>query len=223
MADRLYRAQVTIPMDSALPEDAVVNTWHFDDDDDPLAGPEDTQAWILQALTSFYQSIDSVLFPLQVGAAATVRMYDLRDPQPRQPRATETIALTPTAGDVLLEEAAVCLSYSATVASGENPRRRRGRIFLGPVSMNASIVENGQRRPIAAARTAIATAAAALRNGIEHPGSPGLHLKWAVYSPTTDLVSTIDDAFHDVATGWIDNAFDIQRRRGVSPTARTTF
>jgi hypothetical protein len=39
---------------------------------------------------------------------------------------------------------------------------------------------------------------------------------WVVYSPT-------DDAYHEVANGWVDNAWDTQRRRGYKPTSRTTF
>lgn len=224
MADRLWRAQVSIPMDTALPEDAIVNTWHFDDDDDPIAAPDDTRDWIMQALTGFYQTIDNVLLAASVTSPATVRLYDMADPTPRQPLFTEQIALTPVNGDDgLPSEVALCLSFSATVSSGQNAARRRGRLYLGPIATAAITTEGGARRPSAAVRTVIANAAAVVRNGIEHPGSPGLHLKWAIYSPTTDATDTLGNAFNDVATGWIDDAFDTQRRRGARPTTRTTF
>lgn len=224
MADRLWRAQVSIPMDTALPEDAIVNTWHFDDDDDPIAAPDDTRDWIMQALTGFYQTIDNVLLAASVTSPATVRLYDMADPTPRQPLFTEQIALTPVNGDDgLPSEVALCLSFSAAVSSGQNAARRRGRLYLGPIATAAITTEGGARRPSAAVRTVIANAAAVVRNGIEHPGSPGLHLKWAIYSPTTDATDTLANAFNDVATGWIDDAFDTQRRRGARPTTRTTF
>jgi hypothetical protein len=224
MADRLYRAQVTIPLDSGIPDDAVVNTWHFDDDDDPIAGPEDTQGWILDALTGFYQAIDSVVYPAIVASAATVRMYDMRDAEPRVPRAIETIALTPSANDALPSEVALCLSFAAPYTSGVNPARRRGRIFLGPLNAGVGGMVGSQNRPDLAVRQTIAAAAATLVDGVEHPGSPGLHLKWAIYSPATDAGgATLDDSFFDVTSGWIDDAFDTQRRRGAAPTERTVF
>lgn len=224
MADRLWRAQVSIPMDTALPEDSIVNTWHFDDDDDPIAAPDDTRDWIMQLLTGFYQTIDNVILAATVGSPAVVRLYDMREPTPRAPLFTETIPLTPVNGDDgLPSEVALCLSFSAAVSSGQLAARRRGRLYLGPLATAVQTSEGGARRPSAAIRTVVANAAAVVRNGVEHPGSPGLHLKWAVYSPTTDLTDTIDNAFNDVANGWIDDAYDTQRRRGARPTARTTF
>lgn len=224
MADRLYRAQVTIPLDSALPDDAIVNTWHFDDDDDLAAGPEDTQGWIMDALTGFYQAIDSEIFPSTVGTQAVVRMYDLRDPEPRQVKAMDTITLTPSAVAPLPNEVALCLSFAATQASGINPQRRRGRLFLGPIKNTAAEVVGSQLRPLEATRVAIAAAAATLVDGVSHPGSPGLHLKWAIYSPTTDAAgASLDDSFFDVVSGWIDDSFDTQRRRGAEATTRTVF
>jgi len=39
---------------------------------------------------------------------------------------------------------------------------------------------------------------------------------WIVYS-------TVDQAGHEVIGGWVDNAWDIQRRRGELSTSRLTF
>lgn len=219
MADRLMRAQVTIPLDSGLPEDSVVNTFYFDDDEDPLAGFEDSAGWAHSMLTTFYQAIDNIIFSDVIGPSATVKYYDMRDPEPRVPKYTDTIALTPAAIPACPHEVAICLSFRATVASGENARRRRGRVYLGPV--NTAVVSSG--RVAAGSVTAIANAAAAMEDGYLHPASPGLHCKWAIYSPTTDATSSIDDAFHDVDNGWVDNAFDTQRRRGLAATVRTTW
>jgi len=68
---------------------------------------------------------------------------------------------------------------------------------------------------------ALADAAAAMEDGTVVAG--GLSVKWAVYSPTTDAVDTIDNAFNDVLDGWVDNAFDTQRRRGPAATTRITW
>lgn len=224
MADRLWRAQVTIPNTSEIPEDAVQNTWHFDDDDDPVAAPEDTMGWIMEMLTAFYQVVDAELFANSVGDTATVRFYDMAEPTPRLLLGTDTIPLTPSVTDPLPGEVALCMSFAAAPLSGVNPARRRGRVYLGPVKQTAVSVINGQSRPNAGIRTAIATAAGTMAEGIEHPGSPGLRCRWALYSPATQAGgATIGESFHDVVSGWIDDAWDTQRRRGAAPTARVTF
>lgn len=222
MADRLYRAQVIIPNVSGNPDDAVVNTFHFDDDDDPLAGAEDTQGWIIGALTQFYGDIDQNLFPNTVGTTGEIRLYDMRDAMPRIPRVVQEFTITPSAGDPLPAEVALCLSFRAAYESGVNPARRRGRVFLGPINNTQTLLVSGQLRPAVDLRNLIASAAAELRTNT-HPASPGLDLKWSIYSPATDVGSSIDDAFNDVISGWVDDAFDTQRRRGAAATARSTF
>lgn len=224
MADRLYRVQVSIPLESAVAEDAIVNTFYFDDDDDPVAGPEDTQGWILDKLTAFYQAVDSVMFPDTVGGNATVRMYDMRDPEPRVAKAEEQIMLNPSINAPLPNEVALCMSFQAERVSGQLQRRRRGRVFLGPVAESAVAVIGSHSRPLASVRNTIATAAEAMATPFLHPGSPGLHLNWSIYSRRTDeLGASLDDSFHDVKDGWIDDAWDIQRRRGAAPTAREVW
>lgn len=225
MADRLWRVQCTIPLTNNVPEDSVVNTWYFDDDDDPVAAPEDTAGWIINELTAFYQAIDGVVFPDTVGNAVNVRMYDMADPEPRVQVWDETIPIVPSASDPLPNEVAICLSFSADPQSGQTQARRRGRLFLGPVAQSCMSVIGSHAYVSLATRLAIVNAADALAAGFEHPASPGLRLHWAIFSPTT-LASpggTLGGSFHDVQSGWVDDAFDIQRRRGADATARTTF
>lgn len=226
MPDKLMRVQVTIPLDSALPEDAVVNTLYFDGDEDldGIATDDDYHQTAFGAVRDFYQAIDLLCLAGSVGSEATVKIYDMRDAKPRVPEFTDTFTLTPDATNPLPNEVAVCLSFAAAGGSGLNPRRRRGRIYLGPWPSSSSSTEvvSGQSRPTAAARTAIANAAASMKQ-TDLPIGIGGSVRWAVYSPTTDLTSSIDDAFNDVETGWVDNAFDTQRRRGPDATARTTF
>ena len=40
---------------------------------------------------------------------------------------------------------------------------------------------------------------------------------------TWGLLSPTDGAIYAITAGYIDNAFDIQRRRGEDPSAKTTF
>lgn len=225
MADKLMRAQVTIPLDSGIPEDSIVNTWHFDGDD--ALGLQSVDSYydaVMTLLTGFYQTIDGEIFPSSVAPEAVVRIYDLADPEQRIVRRQDTIPLDPIAADALPNEVALCMSFAAAPAAGVNPQRRRGRVFLGPVANTKVAVIGGQARPILQMREAIAAAAATMAEGeLLNIGDPE-RVRWAIYSPTTDAGgATLGDSFFDVVSGWLDDAWDTQRRRGAKPTARVTF
>lgn len=224
MADRLWRAQVTIPLESGVPEDATVNTWHFDDDDDVVNEPEDTGNAILSLLNIFYDTIGPTVFPNSIGDDAVVKMYDLAAAEPRQPVFEGTFSLQNNAGSPMVAEAALCLSFAAAQESGVPAGRRRGRIFLGPIVTTAGEVVNGQVRPKLTTQQVVASAANELQAGLVHPGTGPLRLRWSIFSPTTlAQTGSIGASFNDVISGWVDDAFDTQRRRGPRPMSRVTF
>lgn len=221
MADRLVKVVASIPLDSNVPEDAITNTWHFDMDDTGIEAPDaDVITAADSLLTAFYTAIDATVFALSAGTSVNCTVYDMRDPTPRVPIGTFDIPLAASADGPMPHEVAICLSYKAEYISGQPNARRRGRIYLGPIPYTAGTVVASQLRPSSSIRTTIATAADTLVDGV----TVNLNtMKWAVYSPTTDATGSIDDAFHDVVGGWIDDAFDTQRKRGAAVTARTTF
>lgn len=203
------RALVEIPNISALPEDVSTNTLHFLTDNLLQA----TLDAIHAALTAFYQEFDTYL-STRCGPTATVTYYDLGDPTPRVPIFTDTIALAINgAQDALPDEVALCLSFQAAPASGVNQARVRGRLFLGPLGdSSAGATSTTANRPTNNALVAIAAAA----DGLMIAGGPAEDWQWVVYSPTNDDVAVIEE-------GWVDNAYDTQRRRGVAPTSRVTW
>jgi hypothetical protein len=209
-------AQVSLPKDSGLPEDAVVNTFHF-----RLTG-SDRVASAANAntrLAAFYDAIDTYLSSELTGTA-TVKWYDLEEAQPRVPFTTTSFTFTPSASTAVLpSEAAVCLSYQALPVSGIKQAHRRGRIYIGPLAAGAG---SGQPlRPILGVMTTFAAAAIAL-HGIVIGSTDGF--QWSVYSPTLHAqTGSLEDATFLVNEGWIDNAFDTQRRRGPAATSRTTW
>lgn len=219
MADKLMRAQVTIPMDGGLPEDYPTNTFYFDGDD----GLTDAQyhGGVMDLLQAFYQAIDGVLYPVQVDSPATVKIYDMRDALPRLPEFEGVIVLTPSAGDMLPGEVSLVSSFRAQYVSGVPNARRRGRVYIGPIQAGQNVISGAQARPWSVAVDALADASDAMANGVVIAG--GLAVKWAVYSPTTDATSSIDDAFNDVVAGWVDDAWDTQRRRGCAATTRNDW
>lgn len=201
-----YLSQVTIPMDTLVPKDAVMNTWHVECSGADL--PAARAAWHA-ALLAFYNNVSDVYSVIVAQNGWVHKMYDLAQAKPRAPVDTFTfnIATNPT-GAELPHELAICMSYQAARVSGVPQSRRRGRVFLGPIDtggVTAALVAT-------AMQTTIKTAGAAL---LASSISSSI-FEWIVYSPTSGLGASVTD-------GWIDNAVDVQRRRGIAATARTVF
>lgn len=220
MADKLMRALVTLSSESGLVKDNCVNTFYFDGDD----GNSDNEyhSKVFNKISAFYVAIanrisDHIVSPVKV------QIYDMRDPTPRVPEFTQTFVLDRSAINGLLpNEVALCLSFQADAVSGIKQARRRGRVYLGPLSNSADIVDTlGELRPGAALINQIAAAATVLATPVSLLSIGSLF--WSVYSPTLDVLQTIDDSFNDVTNGWIDDAFDTQRRRGRAATSRTLW
>lgn len=203
----IIRALVTLPATSALAEDAATNTLHFSA---PGVNLTDEINLIHGNLTTFYQAIDTYLSP-KLSTTANVKYYDLDDPKPRPPKSEQTMGLAAFPGTALASELAVCLSYQAARVAGSDQAHRRGRIYLGPLNSSAAGTTTASDRPASSMLTAIGVAATALATDSFADGVP-----WHVYSPT--LLSSAP-----VTDGWIDNAFDVQRRRGVQATSRTLW
>lgn len=203
----IIRAKVTIPYVSQLPEDSVVNTFHFITDTPVVAADYDN---INGLLTAFYNGFTGKYSSKYQPENATLACYDLAEPEPRVPHGVNTdmgLTASPAGTTDLPSEVAVCLSFAGAPEAGVPPARRRGRVFLGPWTVGDAI-DGDTGLVVAALRTSIANAAATLTNDDD--------VHWAVYSPTDDVAT-------QVTHGWVDNAFDIQRRRGLQPTLRTTF
>lgn len=211
-----FRCQVTIPTDSGQGADSLVNVWHFDSDQTFAEDADDVAA----RLATFYQSIDQMM-PATVGPEATIKVYDLADPEPRTPGVTLQVPLSPAgAGSVLPEEVAFALSMKAAPQSGVNPARLRGRVFLGPFTSTALELVDGRVRVTAAMRQTILNAAVVLATGPDAGDG-----RLAVFSPTTwaaegGTPADLDPAFNDVVEVSMDNAVDIIRSRGPEPTSR---
>ena len=90
--------------------------------------------------------------------------------------------------------------------------RRRGRIFIGPLTVTAMTQgsPNFEPTPTTAFQNAIGAASVAL---LANP-SPGVD--WVVCSQA-------DQELYSIVGGWVDNAFDSQRRRGNESTSRATW
>lgn len=212
-------AHVQLERDNGLVRDAVVNVWHF-----KIWQVDDIAACanILTALQAFYETIDGAMSPVLTGFG-TVRFYDLAAALPRTPIFDGELSLTMDSSTPLPSECAIALSYRGTLVSGSPPARRRGRIFLGPWSIDALIQGDNDGLVNPTVQASIAGAAEVLMDeGSESSWT------WAVFSPTTAgappwTAGELLGATLSVVAGHVDDAFDTIRSRGSTATTRETF
>lgn len=217
----VLRVQAIIARDNGIPADECINTWHFRTGSDAPA--LDVMAAAFDQLGIFYAAIDTFLAGY-VATPINFFAYNLADPEPRVPMGTASLSIAPGSGAAFPAEVAICLSYRASLVSGSNPARRRGRIFLGPLDSDSGTTGTSDTRIDSGVRSAIATAAEALalRTGASDDA------RWVVFSPTSAgpppwSEGVLEANSFDVTFGYIDDAYDTVRSRGALPSARTTW
>lgn len=199
----MYKAQVTLNMVDGIAENAASNTWYVDSDTVLLLNDFTSE------LETFYQAFDQSLSSLIDASNVTVEYYRLSDPEPRSPVKTDTLSGLTVATTAAPTEVALVMSYQGEKVSGLPQSRRRGRVFLGPWAVG-NYDSDGRVSP--GFQTTVRNAGAALlAASIASAG-----WTWAQYSPTNGVGI-------DVASGWVDNEWDTQRRRGREATQRLTY
>lgn len=232
MVDRQFvRAQVTIPNDSALPRDSVVNTWSF-----RVPGSLDGDLYaadVKSRLAGFYSAWGASISSAYNPGGATIKLFDFGESQPRIPFYESALTITgaTTTSNDMPNEVALCLSFEGDRLSGFNQRRRRGRVFLGPFQIAAGDYEHITNSFVDALMTAANT-------WLLDPGGTYL-ADWAVYSPYThhdvpvgeklnpdtmpEVPLLLNASFVQVTKTWMDNSWDTVRRRGVEATYRKVY
>ena len=213
------RCIATMKKSGAVPKDRFVNTWCFTGTDSAATMAANASTLLL----TFYKTVASPATVAVSGFIApcvsravgdfTLQFYNLADPTPRVPILTTADNIANNVGGTaaLPSEVAACLSFQATRVSGISQARRRGRVYIGPLGNQCA----------AGGLTAFATVdpgfslalrSAALR--MKASGTAGT--SWAVWSPTSGVARVVND-------GWVDDAFDTQRRRGIAAGNRNTW
>lgn len=193
-----YKAQIGVQMDSNLPEDWMYVTPHFSDTvHDPVDVPGLASA-LSTALTG-YLSATSVY--------SVVKIYRDVKTTPNYPLATVYGGVpTTVAASAVPRELALCLSYYG----GFNRPRFRGRLYLpaqwliwagGSASLG--------KRPTATQQGKVQNFVLQV---LAH-ASVSAKATWT-------LRSERDDNHADVTNYYVDDEWDIQRRRGTKPTSR---
>jgi hypothetical protein len=205
------KATVTLQMQSFLPKDVAVNTFHFN-------GTTTTHgAAAFDALVDFYKvdhegdTMGSIADHLSSYLSnsntlgARIRLVDF-DPATGTETGTATeipfnIGVN-SSGTNLPLEVAVATSYSAGAYVGVPPARRRGRIYIGPLKADVVVGTVGQPPVVNNAFVLTCNEAAqALQETMFTAGAA-----WSVYS-------RVDGALRNINGGYTNNEFDTQRRR----------
>lgn len=225
-----YRAIMTCPHDSGLPADSVVNTWAFTCEDAVTLGGGAIA--ITSALDAFYTSMNTRLSSQYNWNAATLEVINMLDDRPRIPIFSINLSYggeTTSAVDYPAE-VAVCLSFKGATESGVNARRRRGRVYIGPVQFVTSDhpnVDTGFMTDLRDAGVALRDTALitwSVYSRYTHYGVPvgrNIGEKDELGEPVFDEIpDALPSSFTPVDSVWVDNAWDTQRRRGPKATTR---
>lgn len=114
-----------------------VNTLHVDFGATPITSG--TLADVFSAVEDLYATgLDGIWSSLLTGEVL-VSAYNLSDATPRVPVLEAEYALTPSATGGTPTEIAVNVAFRANYASGVSKRKFRGRIYLGPLSIDPAI------------------------------------------------------------------------------------
>lgn len=233
----VIRAQVALQAATGLPEDVTVNTFHFET---PVGDEVAGAVAVEPSLVAFYTgdpdgagagvNLSSFMSTEVAQNGHTIKFYDMADATPRVPihEASFNLAAAPN-GDPLPGEVACVLSFQGDKVSGLSQARRRGRIYLGRLDKDSSTAG----RPSASLITSLTEAGRALLLASQ----AAVSWSWIVYSAAFDGTTKDENGavvphptraaypatYTYVTSGWVDNAFDTQRRRGLAATTRTTF
>lgn len=224
---RNFKAQVTLSNATGQPKDRYVNTFHFYDN--TVLSESDAADAIYAALSAFYceveagtnRSIFHFISPQVVRDTGSplgpeVRIYNLADPEPRDPVYSAKMDMTPAAAlnnTAMPHELAVCLSFYAS----HNAPRKRGRIYIGPLDQAAFGPASAGDVTVATTLRTVLTQQALKLIGEYTP----TNLLWAVRGKGD--IAGAPHILRPVTAGWVDNRADIIRGRGSAPTDRTVF
>nr|CRY97736.1 hypothetical protein [uncultured prokaryote] len=207
-------AQVILRTKDNIPANYCSNTFFFDIDELSITG-QDRQAQtdhIEDAIVQLYAELAPTLAGLS-GTGHRIKFVDIDDPRPQYPyhEALFSIGLTPNVKS-LPQEVCIASSFEADQDAGTNQATRRGRVFLGPI--NEEALNGSDGRITDEFQGYVEAAFDNFADAQDTAGDSGW--RWCVYSRTLDHMA-------QVTSGHVDNAFDIQRRRGVSSTLRKTW
>lgn len=192
----IFRAQCYWQVGSMLPRDRFTITPHFQHQQIDIINPADWQA-LAEDLATGLKGWEMA----PTAHELTVKLYKLDDEPPRRPVATVVKTANQSAQPTYMREVALCLSFNG----GTNKPNERGRLYIPHVKCSNTAPA---ARPPQADRDKVAALVPIFS------GLGGVNVDWGIYSPTKR-------AFTKAERYFVDDEWDVQRRRGDRPTART--
>jgi len=203
-------------LDDATADDIAAELTSFYNTTQVIPGTDQPVGGLISALVS--RSTDAI----------EIAMYDITGLLDGSPHGSPlqvrnfTLVAETVAANRMPAEVAIGLSFHGNltglpeVATNPTPppatirpaARHRGRIYLGPLAISASVTSSGRVLVATDAADCIASAASALAAETD--------AVWQVWSRANAEV-------YPVVGGWVDNAFDTVRKRGEDMTSRTLW
>ena len=231
---KVMRVQRISLAKSGLPKDNIVNTFYFHrvTGSGPILVGEANS--VMAELDTFFNTavgggnaVRNYTAEITMAATRTLhKCYDMDDVPKRVPiftanGANPTPALTTQA---LPSECCCCLSFAGPQLSGTPQGRRRGRVYIGPLNVVSIAPDANTQQAVIdpLMRTALTAAANRMHDNLLALATPW---EWVVYSPTTraSVGGAAELAITPITTAWVDDAPDVQRRRGQDAKTRTTL
>lgn len=240
MADGFYKVLIQLPFNSGLPEDVSQNTLFYGCTNVGSSHDEDADDLLPYFESMFNDVLTGAAVPLDelIGDQVTrdangcdlVFYFDAGDPTTGlwgSPVAMRSFTMGASGtGNPLPAEVSLALSFHGDLTNvpetAPNPTpppatirpaaRKRGRIYIGPLMAIAGTTggPNNDLVPTAGAKNVWSAV--------------GTHLLDNVPSGFVwDIISKAAEEVTVVTGGYVDDAFDTQRRRGSAPTSRLTF
>lgn len=213
-----FRFDAIIQSSTGLPEDNIVNTWHFFTASTVIVSDFDN---VRDMLKDFYTKVYTLsgsnrlaiagyIPQFTTAATALVKAYQVGATPGSPPDYSSSFSLgSRSANGPLPAEVALCFSFQGAREDGLNQARNRNRKYIGPFAANAL---GSTGRPVQGLIDSMTVAGREL-------------IKASDASVTWDLRgnSPSRGVFFEVTDGWVDNAWDTQRRRGPATSARQLF
>lgn len=219
-----------------LPEDIVENVFHLGytaSSGDLQDAAEAVEAFYNDVATGATTSIAEKLSTSlsRTADACAVNVYVQADLTGVTPTGSPTVIHPFTLGaadntEPLPEEVATVISYHGDLSvpvQQVNPSpppafirpqsRRRGRLYIGPLAQSTGSDTGARFRPLATWMEDLGLALLDLHTAFGALAGDGYFGVW----------SKADAEVYELEGGWVDDAWDTQRRRGVAATTRTSF
>jgi len=197
---------------SGRPDDVFTNSWHFKASGFPVTDYDNVKDMLLDFYTGTYDAQTNPLRDFFTSESMSgyweLNMYDLTQNLPRVPVYTWSGLEELDSGEGLPSQDSVVLSFQAQRYAGLPQNRRRNRVYIGPFNLTATeeglVLGNLVENMLFAAK------------GLINASHASTNWGWAVYSPFLD-------EWYPPTDGWVDNGWDIQRRRRKAATQRGKF